>query len=176
MGGMARFGNRLAELSPKRKLGLMLLFDGLFLPLAAFMAVVLGPSQASDVPAWVYVVAGLMAAAMLWATGFYRTVVRFADLKGVGRGSATLAAAAIAFLLLALPFSAKPPAVSSLVIFWPPPSYRPASRAGAVRVGVTRWSTAPAARAFNWHRRCISAPSTAPCVSSTTAHVCAAAS
>lgn len=118
MGGMARFGHRLAELSPKRKLGLMLLIDGLFLPLAAFLAVVLGPSSAAGVPVWVYIAGGLVAAAMLWATGFYRTVVRFADLKGVGRSSATLAATAIAFLLLALPFASEPPAISAIVIFW----------------------------------------------------------
>ncbi|EHR72936.1 putative nucleoside-diphosphate sugar epimerase [Burkholderiales bacterium JOSHI_001] len=87
---LAGLSHRLAHLPARRKLLLMLLCDGVMLPLCAFVSLVLGPPNLKDglaLGAWPYVLVGLTTMLVLALSGLYRTVVRYIDHRSVVRAA-----------------------------------------------------------------------------------------
>ncbi len=118
---LARLGLGLANLSAPIKLTLVLMADSLLLPVCAFLAVALSPAGlagALDVNPFGYWVAGLATLFVMFASGLYRSVVRFIDVR-------TLAATGIALAVVVLMLygtvklarlQAVPP--TSILIYW----------------------------------------------------------
>ena len=118
---LSRFGRKLAALSAGGKLALMLVLDGVFLPICAFLAVALGPigiSGAQHIDWRVYLASGLGTVAVLATSGLYRSVVRFIDLKTVAITSAALAGVVLFLYWLAkfAGFDLVP--ASSVLTYW----------------------------------------------------------
>jgi FlaA1/EpsC-like NDP-sugar epimerase len=118
---LARLGLGLANLSAPAKLTLVLLADSLFLPTCAFLAVALGPATlggALQVNALGYWVAGLSTLFVMFASGLYRSVVRFIDVRTLA--ATGIALAAVVLMLYAtvklLRVQAVPP--SSILTYW----------------------------------------------------------
>ena len=117
----AQLGRRMAGLSPVGKLILSLVADGLFLPVCAFIAVALGPISlqgAANIDWRIFLIAGLGTLVVLSATGLYRSVVRFIDLKTVAITSSALAGVVL-LLYAAVKFTQSDmlPA-SSMLTYW----------------------------------------------------------
>jgi FlaA1/EpsC-like NDP-sugar epimerase len=118
---LSRFGRQLAALSPAGKMSLMLVADGVFLPVCAFIAVALGPTELIDAVGlgWPrYVLAGAATLVVLAATGLYRSVVRFIDLKTVATTSTALAAVVAGLYLVAQLVQFKALPTASVLIYW----------------------------------------------------------
>ncbi len=118
---LARLGRRLAGLPDPSKRALNLLADGVFLPLCAFVAVALGPVSlrgALQVSVIGYLLAGMGTVVILAASGLYRSVVRFIDLRTVATTSIALAGVVLLLYVTVklLSFERVPP--SSILTYW----------------------------------------------------------
>ena len=114
-------GRRLASLSPRVKLAVMIGGDALFLPLCviASVALRLGSLEAAlQTSLGAQVALGLLALPVLGLAGLYRTVVRYIDLRVLVASSLALAAVAIVMFSLAHVFNVLVIPRSSLLIFW----------------------------------------------------------
>jgi len=112
---------RLAQLSPRKKVAVMLGSDALFLPLCMFMAVAfrLGSMDAGFGTApLVQIGLGLLAMPVLAVAGLYRTVVRYIDLSVLAAASAALAAVVLLVYLAAWALNLSVLPRSALLIFW----------------------------------------------------------
>ena len=91
----SQIGRRLAALSPRSKLAIMVTADAIFLPLCVVGAVALrmGSLQvALQTSLAIQLMLGLLALPVLGAAGLYRTVVRYIDLRVFVASSGALAA------------------------------------------------------------------------------------
>ena len=89
-------GRRLAELSPRAKLALMIGADALCLPLCAFLSVTLRLGSfegALELGLFIQIALGLATLPVLGIAGLYRAVVRYIDLRVLITAGAALAAA-----------------------------------------------------------------------------------
>lgn len=114
-------GRRLANLTPRDKLALMVGVDALFLPLCVIGSVGLrlGSSVAAiESSLWVQIALGLLTLPVLGLAGLYRTVVRYIDLRVVAASSAALAVVVLIVFGLALAMDIYAIPRSSLLIYW----------------------------------------------------------
>src|SRR5438093_1012315 len=91
-------GRRLASLSPRIKLAVMIGGDALFLPLCVIASVALrlgSLESALETALHVQVALGLLALPVFGLAGLYRTVVRYIDLRVIVASSAALACVAV---------------------------------------------------------------------------------
>jgi FlaA1/EpsC-like NDP-sugar epimerase len=112
---------RLAHLSPRAKVIVMVAGDALFLPLCMLAAVAfrLGSLEAAfEAAPLIQVGLALVTMPALAVAGLYRTVVRYIDLRVLAAASGALAAVVLAVYMMAaaLQFHLLPR--SSLLIFW----------------------------------------------------------
>ena len=118
---LARLGRRMAGLSSVGKLALSLIADGVFLPVCAFIAVALGPLSlggALEKPFETYVLSGLATLLVLSASGLYRSVVRFIDLKTLAVTSVALASVVLLLYLAAKVFKFDLVPASAVLTYW----------------------------------------------------------
>jgi FlaA1/EpsC-like NDP-sugar epimerase len=118
---LARLGQRMAGLSGPGKLALILAADGLFLPLCAFVAVALSPATlagATRISAWGYLAAGLCTVAVLAATGLYRSVVRFIDLRTMATTTIGLAGVVLMLYIVVKANDLDKVPHSSILTYW----------------------------------------------------------
>jgi len=112
---------RLAQLSPRAKVWVMIGGDALFLPLCMFtaMAFRMGSLEAAltTLPT-VQIALAWLAMPVLGAAGLYRTVVRYIDLRVLAAASGALAIVVLFVFALALGFRVQVLPRSSLLIFW----------------------------------------------------------
>ena len=112
---------RLAQLSPRAKVWVMLGGDALFLPMCMVASVAFRVGSLEEavnmVPA-LQVALALLAMPVLALAGLYRTVVRYIDLRVLAAASGALAAVVLGVYLLALGFDVGLLPRSSLLIFW----------------------------------------------------------
>ena len=115
------FARRLAQLSPRAKVWVMIGGDALFLPLCMFaaMAFRLGSLEAAltTAPALQITLAWLTLP-VLGAAGLYRTVVRYIDLRVLAAASGALAVVVLMVFALALAMQVHVLPRSALLIFW----------------------------------------------------------
>ena len=112
---------RLAGVSPRAKILIMVAGDALFLPLCMLAAVSLRLGSLDNAVAtapWVQIILALVALPALAVAGLYRTVVRYIDLRVLAAASASLAAVVLLVYLAALIFSVQLLPRSALLIFW----------------------------------------------------------
>ena len=112
---------RLAKMSPKAKVWVMVGGDALFLPLCMLAAVAfrLGSLEAAlDTAPFVQVALALLAMPVLAVAGLYRTVVRYIDLSVLAAASGALAAVVLLVSLGALFLNLVVLPRSALLIFW----------------------------------------------------------
>jgi FlaA1/EpsC-like NDP-sugar epimerase len=118
---IASLGRHLATLPASGKLALMLVADGLLLPVCAFLAVLLGPIDfptSLALAPWPYLIAGWATIPILAATGLYRSVVRFIDLKTVASTSLGLACVVAMLYGLVLWLDIHSVPAASLLLYW----------------------------------------------------------
>jgi FlaA1/EpsC-like NDP-sugar epimerase len=112
---------RLAQLSPRAKVWVMIGGDALFLPLCMFAAMAFRIGSLSDAfasaPA-VQVLLALLTLPVLGAAGLYRTVVRYIDLRVLAAASGALAVVVLAVFALAIALQVHVLPRSALLIFW----------------------------------------------------------
>jgi FlaA1/EpsC-like NDP-sugar epimerase len=116
-----RLGKWLAVLQPRTKLAIMIGGDAIFLPLCVLASVSLrlGSVEAAlGTALWLQAVLGLMTLPVLGATGLYRTVVRYIDVRVIAAASGALAVVAFVVFLLALVLNLRVLPRSSLLIYW----------------------------------------------------------
>jgi FlaA1/EpsC-like NDP-sugar epimerase len=114
-------GRRLAALSPRAKLAMMIGGDAVFLPLCVVAAVALrlgSLTDALDRGLPLQLVVGLLALPALGLAGLYRAVVRYIDLRVIVTASAALALLVLVLLSIAVAFDLHMIPVSSLPIYW----------------------------------------------------------
>ena len=114
-------GLRLAELSPQTKLRIMVGADALFLPLCMLAAVTfrLGTFEGALLTApLMQILIALLTLPALAATGLYRAVVRYIDLRVLVASSVALAAVVLVMFALAMAFQIRVIPRSALLIFW----------------------------------------------------------
>ena len=112
---------RLALLSPRAKVRIMIGGDALFLPLCMVASVSfrLGSLEAAlETAPLVQVMLALLTLPVLGIAGLYRTVVRYIDLRVLAASSASLAAVVLLVFSLALFFQVQVVPRSALLIFW----------------------------------------------------------
>ena len=112
---------RLAGVSPRAKIWIMLAGDALFLPLCMLAAVSLRLGSLDNAIAtapWAQIILALVALPALAVAGLYRTVVRYIDLRVLAAASASLAAVVLLVYLAAFIFSVQLLPRSALLIFW----------------------------------------------------------
>jgi len=112
---------RLAHISPRAKVWVMVGGDAVFLPLCMFAAMSfrvgsLGEAFAAA-PA-LQVTLALLTLPVLGAAGLYRTVVRYIDLRVLAAASGALAVVVLVVFMLALAFQVHVLPRSALLIFW----------------------------------------------------------
>ncbi|MEO8080999.1 MAG: nucleoside-diphosphate sugar epimerase/dehydratase [Caldimonas sp.] len=118
---VVRFAARLAALSPRTKVAIMIGGDALFLPLCMFTSVAfrLGSIEgALDTAPLFQIGLGLLTLPALGIVGLYRTVVRYIDLRVLVASSAALAAVVLFVSGLAWALQASVLPRSALPIFW----------------------------------------------------------
>ena len=112
---------RLAQLSPRLKVLVMIGGDALFLPLCMFAATTFRTGSLitgfETVPG-VQIVLALLTLPVLGAAGLYRTVVRYIDLRVLVAASAALAVAVLLVYTLAQLFDVSMLPRSALLIYW----------------------------------------------------------
>ena len=116
-----QIGSRLAALSPRAKLALMIGGDAVFLPLCvvASVALRLGSLQAAlESSLAIQLGLGLLALPVLGAAGLYRAVVRYIDLRVLVAASASLALVVFVLLAAASVFNVQLFPRSALPIYW----------------------------------------------------------
>jgi len=114
-------GRRLASLSPRKKLAVMIGGDALFLPLCVIASVALRLGSldgALQTGLEMQCILGLLALPVLGLAGLYRTVVRYIDLRVLVASSLALAAVALGMCRLANALNVMLIPRSSLLIFW----------------------------------------------------------
>ena len=114
-------GRRLASLSPRKKLAVMIGGDALFLPLCVIASVALRLGSldgALQTGLEMQCILGLLALPVLGLAGLYRTVVRYIDLRVLVASSLALAAVALGMFGLAHALNVILIPRSSLLIFW----------------------------------------------------------
>ena len=112
---------RLAQLSPRVKVWVMIGGDALFLPLCMFAAMAFRTGSLSDAVASapaVQVILALLTLPVLGAAGLYRTVVRYIDLRVLAAASGALAVVVLTVFALAMAFQVQVLPRSALLIFW----------------------------------------------------------
>ena len=112
---------RLAHLSPRAKVWVMIGGDALFLPLCMFAAMAFRMGSVSDAMASapaVQVILALLTLPVLGAAGLYRTVVRYIDLRVLAAASGALAVVVLMVFALAMVFQVHVLPRSALLIFW----------------------------------------------------------
>jgi FlaA1/EpsC-like NDP-sugar epimerase len=116
-----RIAQRLANLSPRTKIGVMIGGDALFLPLCMIAAVTfrLGSFEAALATSpRTQVLLALLALPVLALAGLYRTVVRYIDLRVLAASSLALAAVVLLVFVLAMVLQVHVLPRSALLIFW----------------------------------------------------------
>jgi FlaA1/EpsC-like NDP-sugar epimerase len=116
-----RLARRLAGVSPRAKVWIMVGGDALFLPLCMMVSVTfrLGSvSAALETAPFAQIGLALLALPALAKAGLYRTVVRYLDLRVLAAASASLAAVVLVLFGLAIFFGLHLLPYSSLLIFW----------------------------------------------------------
>ena len=116
-----RIAQRLADLSPQTKVGIMIGGDALFLPLCMIASVTfrLGSFESALATApWIQVLLALLTLPVLALAGLYRTVVRYIDLRVLAASSLALAAAVLLVYGLAIALQIQVLPRSALLIFW----------------------------------------------------------
>lgn len=114
-------GHRLASLSSRNKLIVMIGIDALFLPLCLMAAVTLRLGSfvgALNMAPGIQVVLGLTTLPFLGAAGLYRTVVRHIDLRVLVASGVSLAAVILTIYGIAHSLDLSVVPRSSLLIFW----------------------------------------------------------
>jgi len=115
-------GRRLAALSPRAKLALMIGADAVFLPLcvAAAVALRLGMPEAALKVALPWQIAlGLLTLPVLGFAGLYRAVVRYIDLRVLVAAGGSLAVAVLVIYATALQFDVRSAIPrSALLVYW----------------------------------------------------------
>jgi len=117
----AQFVRKVASLSPKKKLLLMVGGDAVFLPLCVVVAVGLRLGsfvEALHTALMVQVALGLLTLPVLGVARLYRTVLRYIDLRVVVASSAALGAVVLTVFVLALAFDVHILPRSALLIYW----------------------------------------------------------
>ena len=121
MPSLLRPAARLAAVSPRTKVAIMIGGDAVFLPLCMMLAVAfrLGSLEAAvQMAPLIQVVVALLALPALGIAGLYRTVVRYIDLRVFVASSAALAAVVLVLSALAWSFDVVVLPRSALPIFW----------------------------------------------------------
>ena len=116
-----QFVRRLALMSPRAKMWVMIGGDAVFLPLCMLASVSfrLGSlGSALDTALHVQVMLALLTLPVLGIAGLYRTVVRYIDLRVLAAASASLAVVVLLVFSLALLFQVQVLPRSALLIFW----------------------------------------------------------
>ncbi len=116
-----QFVRRLALMSPRAKVWVMIGGDAMFLPLCMLASVSfrLGSlGSALDTALHVQVMLALLTLPVLGIAGLYRTVVRYIDLRVLAAASASLAIVVLLVFSLALLFQVQVLPRSALLIFW----------------------------------------------------------
>ena len=116
-----QFVRRLALMSPRAKVWVMIGGDAVFLPLCMLASVSfrLGSlGSALETALHVQVMLALLTLPVLGIAGLYRTVVRYIDLRVLAAASASLAAVVLLVFSLALLFQVQVLPRSALLIFW----------------------------------------------------------
>jgi FlaA1/EpsC-like NDP-sugar epimerase len=114
-------GRRLATLSPRKKLAVMIGCDALFLPLCVIASVGLrlGSLEAAlQTGLHLQLALGWLALPVLGVAGLYRAVVRYIDLRVIVASSSALAAVALTMFAMAHLLNVMVLPRSSLLIFW----------------------------------------------------------
>jgi FlaA1/EpsC-like NDP-sugar epimerase len=117
----SHIGQYLANLSPPRKLAVMIGVDALFLPLCVLASVTLrlgSLGSALESALLLQGALGLMTLPVLGAAGLYRTVVRYIDLRVVAASSGALAIVVVAVFLVARASEFHAIPRSALLIYW----------------------------------------------------------
>lgn len=112
---------RLAQVSPRAKLVIMVSGDALFLCACMLLAVALRLGSLETALATaphLQVSFALMTLPVLWWAGLYRAVVRYIDLRVLASASGALAIAVVLFYTLAVAVGLNAVPRSSLLIFW----------------------------------------------------------
>ncbi len=115
------FARRLAQLSPRAKVCVMIGGDAIFLPLCMFAAMAFRTGSftvAFDTALTLQVLLAWLALPVLGAAGLYRTVVRYIDLRVLAASSAALAVVVLMVFALAMVFQVRTLPRSALLIFW----------------------------------------------------------
>lgn len=114
-------GQKLAMLTPRQKLAVMVGGDALFLPLCVLgcVALRLGSLEAALVTApGAQLAVGLLTLPVLGSAGLYRTVVRYIDLRVIAASSVSLAVVVLGAFGLANAFEVDVLPRSSLLMYW----------------------------------------------------------
>ena len=117
----SQIGRKLAALSPRAKLVVMVGSDAVFLPLCVVISVALrlGSLQAAlESSLAIQMGLGLLALPVLGAAGLYRAVVRYIDLRVLVAASASLALVVLVLLAAASAFDGQMIPHSALPIYW----------------------------------------------------------
>ncbi len=115
------FARRLAQLSPRTKVCVMIGGDAVFLPLCMFAAMAFRTgsfTEAFDTALTLQVLLAWLALPVLGAAGLYRTVVRYIDLRVLAAASGALAVVVLMVFALAMVFQVRTLPRSALLIFW----------------------------------------------------------
>jgi FlaA1/EpsC-like NDP-sugar epimerase len=121
MASLLRPAARLAALSPRAKVAIMIGGDAVFLPLCMMLAVAfrLGSLDAAvHMAPLIQIGVALLALPALGIAGLYRTVVRYIDLRVFVASSAALAAVVLVLIALAWSFEVVVLPRTALPIFW----------------------------------------------------------
>ena len=116
-----QFVRRLALMSPRAKMWVMIGGDAVFLPLCMLASVSfrLGSlGSALETALHVQIMLALLTLPVLGIAGLYRTVVRYIDLRVLAAASASLAVVVLLVFSLALLFQVQVLPRSALLIFW----------------------------------------------------------
>ena len=116
-----QFVRRLALMSPRAKVWVMIGGDAVFLPLCMLASVSfrLGSlGSALETALHVQIMLALLTLPVLGVAGLYRTVVRYIDLRVLAAASASLAIVVLLVFSLALLFQVQVLPRSALLIFW----------------------------------------------------------
>ena len=114
-------GRRLAELSPRAKLALMIGADALCLPLCAFLSVTLRLGSfegALELGLFIQIALGLATLPVLGIAGLYRAVVRYIDLRVLITAGAALAAAVALVYATSHALNITSVPRSSVLVYW----------------------------------------------------------
>lgn len=118
---ISSLGFKLSRLKARDKLALLLVFDGVALPLCAAAAVLLAsggvPDHHPDAVS-LYLLVGFATQAVLFYTGLYRSVVRFIDLRAVTRTALGLGIVLLLLYAVLLAAPGRPAPLTAPTIYW----------------------------------------------------------